>query len=108
MAPARRLGATHVHVHFVENRAERFRIETDLRREHKPQLNEQPMPALTLADLGRLPGSGLGSLAPQSSLSNALLGLAPPPPPSSNALLDLIDALDTRSPLERALSGRRW
>ena len=112
MAPARRLGATQVHVHFVENRAERFRIETDIRRAHKPQLNEQSMPALTLADLARLPGSGsgFGSLAPQPSLSNSLLALAlaPSPPPSSNALRDLIDALDARSPLEGALSGRRW
>ena len=49
MPTARMLGATHVHVHFVENRITRFDIETDLRRQHYTPLNEQSTPALPLS-----------------------------------------------------------
>jgi hypothetical protein len=114
MNPARQLGATHVHVLFIQNRTERFRIETDLRREHKPRLNEQSIPVQSLPEFDSPYGTALNALSsnnalsmlrPHSPLASALapLGMAPP---RFNSMRDLIDSFDSRSPLERALLGR--
>lgn len=75
---AQRLGLTHVHVHFVGNRAKRFAVETDLRRRHSTPLNEQATPAST-ATLGDLGGPfGYGGGIGGSGLAALLAAPAPP------------------------------
>lgn len=121
MAPARRLGATHVHVYFIEDRAERFRIETELRHAFDPPMNRQPVPTNHLkSELGALslaaalwppsplaPYSLSDAPAPRLPLTNALLSLGMPTRQPSNSLIDSMRAYDVLSPLERALYGRR-
>jgi hypothetical protein len=93
MPPARRLGATHVHVITVTERNFRFHIETDLRNSIVTPLNEQPSRAplnsLAAALSGRTcldevfnpsPLSAFGSLSaalptPASETKNHLIGL---------------------------------
>lgn len=77
MPQARRLGATHVQVHFCGSETARFSTETDLRRLHHTPLNGQPTPALALGALAALsslsnpaPSVPSGVLAALSSLSN--------------------------------------
>lgn len=75
--PALQQGMTHIHVHFVEDSAERFRIETDIRRIHKPLLNEQSVPTYNA-----LTGVLAGALSPPPP------ALSPPPPALGNAFYD--------------------
>ena len=47
--PARRLGASEVHIHLLaDSRQQRFEVETDLRNGHPTPLNEQPSAATSL------------------------------------------------------------
>src|SRR5260370_12904360 len=98
MPDARRLGATHVHVHFVETRAARFAIETDLRRQLRPVLNEQPIPVSNLAGL-----AGLGAPAPAVPSRNYLAGIAAEHTAGFGG--SDIFGLDMRSDFERALAS---
>jgi hypothetical protein len=80
LEPARRLGATEVHVHFLANSLlERLDAETDLRHGHWTPLNEQRTPG-GLLGLGEPPGSAFGGLA---------FGYSAPLPASTNALRGL-------------------
>jgi hypothetical protein len=85
MAAARRLGATHVHILFVDGSVDRFSIETDLRRLHPTPLNEQPTPAL----------AGLGALGAFSEgFFGGILGALPrPAPPAPTYTLGALNAL---------------
>lgn len=83
LAAARRLGMTHFHICWISNRAERFDVETDLRRNIWTPLNDQPTPArpVPLPDIG-----ALGSLGPWPPLPSAgpLSGVAELLSPLSN------------------------
>jgi hypothetical protein len=110
-ARALALGATHVHIHWVDGKADRIAVETDLRHQHPTALNEQSIPeranvlASPLAALGAVPGfgpllgiapSGLSAPLPARVLGGTpgmtplklegLGGLAEPPPPPTVAL----------------------
>src|SRR5713101_6983312 len=88
MAPARRVGATHVHVHFVDKTASRFSIETDLRRRHRAPLNEQPTPAPVFSTLGALSAMPPGLLG-LAEVSNLLTAPSPVPVSPANHLTGL-------------------
>jgi hypothetical protein len=120
MASARYLGATHVHIHFVEDASSRFSIETDLRRLHRPPLNEQSTPApvgalSALGDIfgfGGLPPSGF---SPGGGILAALAHAAPPAPATlpyslpfeRSPLADLFEPGNSLAALSRALSKTR-
>jgi hypothetical protein len=93
LEPAKRLGATEVHIRFwAKSRSERLDVETDLRRAHWTPLNYQPTPA-PAPGLGALAafgfGGGLGAaLDTRTPLDQWLTSLAPAPPPK-NALANL-------------------
>jgi hypothetical protein len=75
--PARALGATEVHLHFLANSYwKRLDIETDLRRGHWTPLNYQPTPALP-------PVLGLGASGPfglGTDLNQLLASMRPAKP----------------------------
>jgi hypothetical protein len=95
LEPARRLGATEVHVHFLTaSLAERLDVETDLRRGHWTPLNYQPTPAQPrpFGGFGALSPFGLGSglsgvLDTRTDFDRSLAAMPPAPP--QNALAGL-------------------
>jgi hypothetical protein len=89
MPQARRLGASHVHVHFGESEALQFSTETDLRRLHYTPLNKQPTPVFPFLPPPPVPdqpmlGGLFGKPTPSNPLSlrDALLSFPPSPTPS--------------------------
>jgi hypothetical protein len=104
MAPALRLGASELHIHFLaKSRWERLDIETDLRHGHWTPLNEQSTsaPKNMLAALGGIFGhgegiAGLGALSGFGTLAGLGLAATPPTLPYSypfqeNPLRDLLE-----------------
>jgi hypothetical protein len=84
LEPARRRGLTHIHVHFLDDSSERFRVETDVRRMHRPPLNEQSVP--TYSALSGLPGV---PSPPTSALGNAFLSRVLAEPTHATSVGDL-------------------